>query len=86
MFYKTIQGQKEASVKVTAKVKWISKNENHTQNQPPPLSDIFPEFHRKESLVDKNVFGDMQALGLSSILWSNKIVTVVLAKNSNRLR
>lgn len=81
-----MQGQKETSVKITARIKGKSKNESRTQSQRPPLSDIFPEFYRKESIVDKNVFGDMQALGLSSILWSNKIVTVVLAKNSNRLR
>ncbi|KAL5289209.1 BBS9 family protein [Megaselia abdita] len=86
MFYKTVPGEKEASIKLTAKINRKSNIGNKLQNQPPPLSDIFPEFYRKESMVDKNVFGDMQVLGLSSILWSNKIVTVVPAKNSNRLR
>lgn len=87
MFYKAVPGEKEASIKLTAKVNGKSSTGNNLQNQPPPpLSDIFPEFYRKESIVDKNVFGDMQVLGFSYILWSNKIVTVVPAKNSNRLR
>lgn len=86
MFYKTVQGQKDALVKLTSGLKWKSIAGRQMQGQLPPLSHIFPEFYRKESTLDKNVFGDIQALGLSSILWPNKIVTVIPAKNSNRLR
>lgn len=79
-------GQKEASIKLTAKISQKTSVEKKQRNQLPPLFDIFPEFHKRESSADKNAFGDTQAFGLSSILWPNKIVTVVPAKNSNRLR
>lgn len=86
MFYKAVAGQKEASIKLTAKINRKSNTGNKLQNHPPLLSDIFPEFYRKESTADTNIVGGMQAFGLSSILWSNKIVTVVPGKSSNRLR
>lgn len=85
MFYKAVPGQKESSLKLTFKINKKSGVSNIVQNQPPALSEIFPEFYKKDSM-NTNFLNDSQVIGLSSVLWPSKIVTVITAKNSNRLR
>ncbi|XP_004522553.1 protein PTHB1 [Ceratitis capitata] len=74
MFYKTRQPQKTASIKLTYNIT--------SKTLTPKLSTFFPEFVASES--------ESQALGLLLLCPGDEkceeVVTIVLAKNSNRLR
>lgn len=74
MFFKTKQPQKAAGIKLTFSLNCSEENKK--------LTDFFPEFLSWES--------DVQALGLVLLTTADEsqeeIITIVAAKNSNRIR